>query len=133
MSFANINFSSDLNAFRSDGVVYETSITFSGTLTGSGSQTQTSSGITISNLDFYQVLFDNSQKSAGKFRDISMDNATFVRETTGSTDLVAQLRVNVVGDVLTVTGVLINAYSNNRAIQSTTVNIRVVTYDSTLL
>ncbi len=131
--YDNRMFSSDLDAYRSDGVVYTDSITFSGNLGASASLTETSTGITITDLDFYQLLFDNSDKHSGKYRDIQLEDGTLVLETTHNSELTVRLTMVITGDVLQVEGTILNAYAGTVALTTTTINFRLVAYDSTLL
>ena len=133
MTLDNRLISSDTDAFRNNGTIYTDSITFSGNLAASSTQTQTSNGINVANMDYFQVLYDNSIQSSGKFRDIGLENRTYILETTGNSYLLIVLRINVISGVLTITGTVLNAYSSIRALQTTTINIRVVAYDNTIV
>lgn len=126
-------FSSDLDAYRSDGNVQTRSITFSGTVLAGQVSSQTTSSFTLSNLDFYQLLFDNSYYHSGKYRDIALENGTFVLENTSPSPLNAWFEPKINGNSLTVTAKLFNPYAYDVAVQSTTLNFRFVAYDSTLL
>ena len=132
MSYENILFSSDLDAFRSNGEEYTASITFSGTLGGGTTQTQTTS-ITVDAPDFYQVLYDNSIQHSGGYRDMSLEDVTFVVETTTPIELSAQLSVSISGDTVTFTGIVFNAISSSVSLQTTTINFRFIAYESTLI
>lgn len=132
-SYANRLFSSDLDAYRSDGNIQTRSVTFSGSI-GAGAQiTRTTSDFTLSDVDFYQLLFDNSVYSSGKFRDVNLEGGTLIHETTGGSDLSAWFQPKVNNGVLTVTVNLFNPNAGSLTLQSTTINFRFVPYDSTLL
>lgn len=125
--------SSDLDAFRSDGIEYTDTLTLSGTLAGSSTVTATGAGIVMPNLDFYQVTYENIITHSGKWRDIALEPVTTLNETTFGSDISAFLTVTVANGVLTVRAIALNPYGSSVALQSTTINIRVVAYDSTLL
>lgn len=132
-SYANRIFSSDLDAFRSDGVIQTRSITFSGSVAGGATATRTATAFTLTNLDFYQVLFDNSVYSSGKWRDMELEGGTLVHETTTPSDLSAWFTPVISGNNLTITVTLFNPNAGSVTLQSTTINFRFVAYDSTLL
>lgn len=131
--YSNILTSTDLDAYRSDGVIYNDSLTFSGTLGGSDSQVKTTTGFTIPNIDFYQLLFDNSQKHSGKWRDMNLESRTLILETTSSSELTALIQSTISDNVLTVKAEVFNAYSTSVTLQTTTLNFRFVGYDTTIL
>jgi hypothetical protein len=131
MSYANRQFSSDLSAFRSDGIVYTGSITFSGTIAVGGSITVDSATISVANLDYYKLQYDNSIYSPGKFRDVEMEFQTSVSETTTPSVLTAIMTVLLSGNDLKLRGVMLNPYSSVITLQTTTINFRVVAYDAT--
>lgn len=125
--------SSDLDAYRSDGTVYTDSITFTGTVAGSGSQVKTSTGIAVTDLDFYQILFDNSTHHSGKWRVMTLEGSTFVFASSTSTEEIASLTPKISSGVLYIVGEVFNSSSSSETLQDTTINFRLVAYDSTLL
>lgn len=131
--YDNRGYSTDLDAFRSDGNVQTRSVTFSGTLAAGSVQSKTTAIFTLSGLDFYQLLFDNSYYHSGKYRDMSLEDGTNVLETTSSTPLYVGFEPKVSGNDLIITAKLFNPYADDVSLQSTTINFRFVTYDSTLL
>lgn len=126
-------FSSDLDAYRSDGVVQVRSVTFTGTVAAGAISTQTATSFTLTNLDFYQILFDNSVYSPTKYRDVNLEGGTMIHETTSPSDLTAWFETKVNGNTLTISAKLFNPYSMTITLQDTTINFRFVAYDSTLL
>lgn len=127
--------SSDLDAFRSDGTEQLLDITFSGNISGGGTQTQTTSWYDLTDMDFSQVLYENSRRGAGEWRELAKEDVTNVLETTGSTYLSAGLyaEVDSANERIRFHGIVFNAYAGVRALQSTTITFRFVAYDSTLL
>jgi hypothetical protein len=126
-------YSSDLDAFRSDGVIQTRSVTFSGVVGAGMVQSKTTSTFTLANLDFYQVLFDNSFYHSGKYRDMSLEGGTFVLENTSPVELSVWFEPKINGNTLTITAKLFNPADYDVTLQTTTLNFRFVPYDSTLL
>jgi len=125
--------SSELDAFRSDGVIQTRSIVLSGTVGAGAEYSQTATSFQLPDLDFYQILFDNSAYSPSKFRDLELEGGTFVLETTNPSELNVWFEVVLTADTLTITAKLFNPYAFSVDLQSTTLNFRFVAYDSTLL
>lgn len=125
--------SSDLDAFRSDGTILTTSITFSGNVGIGASQTQTSSSLSLSNGDFYQVLFENSNKHSGKWRELSKEDVTYILDSNSSVNFVAGLYATISSGNISFTGILPNFSGAILTLQSTVITFRLVAYDSTLL
>lgn len=126
-------FSSDLDAFRSDGVVQTRSITMSGMVGAGAEYSQTTSAFTLTDMDFYQILFDNSHYHSGKFRDLTLENGTYILENTSPLELSAWFEPKLNGNDLTITLKLFNPSAIPVTLQSTTINFRFIAYDSTLL
>ena len=106
----------------------------SGSVAGGAEYSQTTSTFTLSNIDFYQIQFDNSVYHSGKYRDVTLESrGTFVHETTLGSDLNAFFTPKINGNNLTITATLFNPNAGSITLQSTTINFRFVPYDSTLL
>lgn len=124
---------SDLDTYKNSGQILTDSLTFSGVLAGAGSQTQSTSPITVSNLDYLQILFDNSIQHSGKFKSLSLENGlTMIHETTTPSDIVIKMSVIVSGSTIQVTGIIINPYAGAVNLQSTTINLRYIPYEATI-
>jgi len=132
-SYTDRLFSSDLDAYRTDGNIQTRSVTFSGTLAAGAQTSQTTTAFTLSDLDFHQLLFDNSVYSSGKFRDVTLEGGTLIHETTAGSDLSAWFEPKVNNGSLTIKVNLFNPSASNVTLQSTTIDFRFVPYDSTLL
>lgn len=131
--YANRMFSSDLDAYRSDGEEQSRSIIFDGTVGAGDEKSVQAVPLAYDDQDFHQISFDNSVYSSGKFRDVSLESGTMVHETTRDSDLVVEFEVKLNGDNLVISGKLFNLYDETITLQSTTINFKIVAYDSTLL
>ena len=131
--YDNRMFSSDLDAFRSDGVVQTRSVIMSGTVAAGAEYSQTTSAFTLTNMDFYQLLYDNSYHHSGKYRDVTLEGGTFIHENTDGGELNAWFEPKLNGNSLTITVKLFNPQAYPLSLQSTTINFEFVAYDSTLL
>lgn len=128
--YDNVTFTTNLNAFKHSGVE-TTSLTVSGTLAGSGSATFTSGTITVTNPDHTQTTFDNSRKHSGRYRTLVTDKNTLILETTNNSELTGRVYAEIDGSSVSFALKLLNPNSGNVALQSTTINFRVVPYEST--
>lgn len=125
-------FSSDFDAFKSNGEILDLSITFSGTLGASAMMTRTTS-TTISNPDFYQIQFDNSTTHSGKFRRLDLEGGqTLIFESSGGQYLVAIMNVVISGSTVTITGSLLNQYNTGVNIPAAVINFKFIPYISTI-
>lgn len=124
---------SDLNAFKFDGNEDSTSITFSGTLTAGDEQTETSAWVDIVDLDYFQARWRNDQWNSTKAHDITLSERTYVDETTFSSPLECLLRVQIQEDRLRFQGRIVNPYSSNVSLVTTTITFNLVGYEDTTL
>lgn len=133
-SYDNRMFSSDLDAYRSDGNIDTSlSMTFTGTLSGGSTQTKTTAWFTLPDLDFNQIFYDNNQKHPNKWRDFTKEPLTGVRETSTPSELGAYMRTEIQENQMRFVGVVFNPYVASRTLQTTVITFRIVAYDSTLL
>lgn len=133
MTYSNRLVSSDLDAYRSDGVIQTRSITFSGSVGAGATKTVTATAFNLTDMDFHQILFDNSVHSPSKYRDINLEWGTFITESTFGSELVAYFSPYISGSTLTISATLFNPYASSITLTSTTINFRFIAYDSTLL
>lgn len=124
-------FNSDLDAFKQSGP-QTTSITFSGTLGAGQEMNLFSPSLTINGLDFSEVFFDNSFYHSGKYRILSLENATMVNETTNASQLQCNVGMKITGNQIQMTGTLFNPYSVAVNLSTTTINFIYYPYQSTL-
>lgn len=130
-NYVNDIFNSDLDAFKQSGILTG-SISFSGSI-GAGQQSQpTTAPQTINGLDFAQVLFDNSFYHPGRFRNISLENATMINEITRGSQLQANVFQIVNGNSIVFGATLFNPYDGAVTLSNTTINFRYVPYQSTI-
>lgn len=122
---------SDLDAFKQSGIL-TASITFSGTLGVGVEQDQLSASVPLSSVDFAQILFDNSIKHSGKFRDLSLESATMVHENTRASELQANLYLKVIDGAIQFGGSIVNPYNGSVTLQSTTINFQYIPYEATV-
>jgi hypothetical protein len=129
--YQNDIFNSDLDAFKQSGILTG-SITFSGSIAAGGEIDLYTTPQVINSLDFAQVLFDNSYYHPGRFRTLSLENATMVNETTRG----SQLQVNVFelinGNTIQFGGKLFNPYSGAVTLSTTTINFQYIPFQATL-
>lgn len=127
---------SGANSFKNTGV-YDTSITFSGSITAGATQTQ-SVTITLNEnqafayaiaeyADLQRVIFGTTTKYWQKMTPYA---GAYVR-TTPTGNLGAFLSSKVNGSQVTFTGLLSNPYGVTETITTTVINIRYVTYTVT--
>lgn len=125
-------FNSDLDAFKHSLDPQTASVTFSGTM-GAGAEIDlATTPITVDNLDFSQVLFDNSYYHNGRYRNLSLENATMVNETTNGSQLQCNVGMKVNGNQIQLTATLQNPYSVAVNLSTTTIHFLYIPYQSTL-
>lgn len=125
-------FSTDLDAYRSSGIIQTSSLVFSGSVAAGGEKV-VSATFDLVNQDFHQIMFDNSVYSPGKFRDIATEWGTYIHESTRDSELTINFDSKISGNTLTIQGKIFNLYDESVTLDSTTVGLRFVPYDSTLL
>lgn len=125
-------FSSDLTAFKSDGTYYTGSITFSGTLGASAEQIKYTDYTTLDGPDLSHIVYDNSAKHSGKWKDMILQPNSLVAETTFASDLAVILSAEISGNQIRMKARLLNAYGSSVSLQSTTFNFKYVGYEDTL-
>jgi hypothetical protein len=123
---------SDLDAFKNSGVVKTGSITFAGSI-GAGAEMSLNAAVfSVTDLDFSEIMFDNSVQHSGKFKSMRLVPFSMVHESTRDSYLGIDLRVIVVGDTITLGGSLFNPYDAPVSLDSTTINFRYIPYEATL-
>lgn len=133
MSDAYINeiMNSDLDAFKQSGILTG-SITFAGSI-GAGQEIQLlTNPQTIDSLDFTQILFDNSFYHSGRYRDISLENATMINEVTRGSQLQCNVFQKITGNTVQFGGTIFNPYSGAVTLSTTTINFLYVPYQATI-
>lgn len=130
-AYQNDIFNSDLDAFKQSGILTD-SITFSGTLGAGQESLLNTAPHTINALDFAQVLFDNSYYHPGRFRNVSLENATMVNETTRGSQLQCNVSQLVNGNTIQFVGTVFNPYNVPVNLSTTTINFQYVPYQATL-
>lgn len=124
-------FNSDLDTFKQSGV--ETaSVTFSGTVAAGAEQVLSTTPIALDSLDFTQILFDNSYRHSGYYRNLSLENATMIHENTMSSELQCNISQLVVGDTVTLKARIQNPYSSTVTLQTTTITFKYIPYQATI-
>lgn len=124
-------FNSDLDTFKQKG--FETvSVTFAGVLGAGAQKNLNSEPISIDSLDFTQILFDNSYYHPGRFRNLSLENATMVLETTNGSELQCNVNQLVSGNTITMQAVMFNPYSVAVNLQPTTITFIYIPYQATI-
>jgi hypothetical protein len=124
-------FNSDLDAFKQSGIKTG-SVTFSGVV-GAGQEIDlATSPLAVDGLDFSQVLFDNSYYHSGRYRNLSLENATMINEVTNGSQLQANVGMKVVGNQIQLTAQLFNPYAVAVTLSTTTINFIYIPYQSTL-
>ena len=132
--YSNKLYTSDLDAYRSDGNVDTSlSITFSGTIAASGSATYTSGYFSMTNLDFNEILYDNSIKHSGRYRNFLLEPETMVKDNTSGTEFTAYMYAQIISGQMRFVASILNTTASTLTLQTTVVNFRIVGYDSTLL
>lgn len=122
---------SDLDAFKNAGVVQTTSVNFSGSL-GSGQRlTVNAAPLTATSPDFAQILFDNSSKHSGKFKNLVLEQITMILETTNNVELACQIFIKVSGIQVLISASLFNQAAGAVTLQNTTLNFRYIPYEAT--
>lgn len=130
-AFQNDIFNSDLDAFKQSGILTG-SITFAGSI-GAGQEIQLlTTPQTINSLDFAQMLFDNSFYHPGRYRDVSLENATMVNEVTRGSQLQCNVFQVVNGTSIQFGGTIFNPYSGAVTFSTTTINFLYVPFQATI-
>lgn len=124
-------FNSDLDAFKNSGNILDAQLIFSGSVAGGG-QMQKETTIEVENPDFAQLIFDNSAKHSGKFKNVIMERMTMAHENTNGSELGINFYLKVSGNTVTIGGLLFNPYATSVTLQTTTVNFRYIPYEATL-
>lgn len=129
--FINDIFNSDLDTFKESGIFVD-QITISGTL-GAGQQLNLLSSVhTISSLDFAQILFDNTFYHPGRYRNLALENATLVNETTSPSQLQCNVFEIINGNTIQFGGIMFNPYSIAVNLSTTVINFIYLPYQATL-
>ena len=129
--YDDILMSSDLDSFKNDGAILFASITFSGTL-AAGAEKVESVSINLPDVpDFSQIVFDNSQKHSGKYKNLILEGITMCNETTTPSELAAALDIKLSGGSVTLTGKLFNPYGSGVSLQTTTIGFYYIPYIAT--
>lgn len=124
-------FNSDLDAFKQSGILTG-SFTFAGSI-GAGAQVNLATNpITIDELDYAQVLFDNSYYHGGRYRNMSLENATMINEVTRGSQLQCNVGLLVNGNIIQMTGILFNPYDTAVTLSTTTINFLYIPYQATI-
>lgn len=129
--YQNDIFNSDLDAFKQSGI-QTGSVTFSGTLGAGTEKTLMTSPIELNGLDFSQILFDNSFYHSGRYRNLSLENATMINETTRGSQLLCNLGQIINGDTIQLTATLFSPYDGDVTLSTTTINFLYIPYQATL-
>lgn len=129
------NFSSDLDAYKWLNDELTTTITISGTLQDAGTVGEVyfnSPTLTLpyEGGDFRVWTFDNSYYHNGEYR---RDSRTYVYETTLGTPITVGLQAIVDGNTIRFRARMLNPYGFNVALTTTTLDIRVLVYDATVI
>lgn len=133
MSDAYINhiFNSDLDAFKQSGFS-NSSITFSGALGAGAELFVDTPAIVISSVDYSQILFDNSFYHPGRYKNLSLENATMINETTFGSQLQCNVSLIVSGSTVKLRGYLNNPYGSVVNMSTTTINFKFIPYQATI-
>lgn len=124
--------SSDYDAFKYSGVRQTTSLTLSGTLAASSTLTASSSTFTVADIDYGQIMYDNSIYHPGLYHNIN-EGRTFVFETTLFSDLTIIINTVVTSTTIRFDATVTNPYSSDVTILSTTLNFSFVPYEATIV
>lgn len=133
--YDNRNHSSDLDAYKWLDDTLATSISVSGTLAAAssvGEEYYDSGTLTLpySGGDFRVWVYDNSYYHSGEFR---KGQLTFIEETTIGSPLAAPILAIVDGDTIKFRLRLLNPYGFTVNLVTTTINIKVLVYDATVI
>lgn len=129
--YVNDIFNSDLDAFKQSGIQIG-SVTFSGSLGAGQELTLTTAPLEIDSLDFSQILFDNSFYHSGRYRNLSLENATMVNETVRGSPLQCNVGQIVNGNTIQLTALVFNPYDVAANLSTTTINFLYIPYQGTL-
>lgn len=124
-------FNSDLDAFKQSGIK-TASVTYSGTLAAGEERVLSTEPITLDSLDFTQILFDNSYYHPGRYRNLSLENATMIQENTGPSELTCNTSQLIVGNTVVLQARIQNPYSIDVALATTTINFLYIPYQATI-
>lgn len=124
-------FNSDLDTFKQSGI-RATSVTFSGVLGAGAELVLNSDTLELDNLDFTQVLFDNGYYHPGRYRNLALENATMVLETTFGSELQCNVNQLVSNNTVTFQARIFNPYSSAVNLQSTTITFLYTPYQATI-
>lgn len=129
------NFNSELDAYKWLDDSATTTITVSGNLQAAsvvGEQYYDSATLTLPYdvSDFRVWVFDNSYYHSGTY---VKDGVSYIRETTIGSDLTAPLQAIVSANTIKFRLRLLNPYGLTVALTTTTLNIRLLVYDATIV
>lgn len=130
MSYTNQIFNSDLDTFKNPMGYQEGMLSISGTVASNGIF-EDNVTFTVDNPDFFLTLFDNSLYHSGKYKDIKLELATLLRDTTTPSYLVANFYTKISGNTITVGAEAFNPYGYSVTIDSVDINIVLVPYQKT--
>lgn len=126
------NANSDLDAFKNSGVIRTGSITINDVIAGGGQLTREIAFTVPDGCDLCQIMYDNSYYHPGKFKDITKDPGTAMRDnTTFNGDGSCYLYTRVQGNQLIVGVWVNNPYAAALTCGPTTYNFRVIPYEAT--
>jgi len=123
-------FDSDLDAFKIPSAMQEMTLTLQGTV-GSNGIWEDRDSFEVADTDFGMILFDNSLYHPGKYKDVKIELATTVRDTTTPSYLPANIYIKVSGSTITIGAEAINPYAYSATIDSVDLNIKYIPYQGT--
>jgi hypothetical protein len=130
-AYQNQIMNSDLDAFKQSGILTG-SVTFAAPI-GAGQEVQLlTTPQVIDSLDFAQILFDNSNYHSGRYRDMSLENATMLNETTRNSQLQINVFQKITGNTIQFGATVFNPYDGAVNPTTTTVNFLYVPYQATI-
>lgn len=128
--YQNDIFNSDVDTYKQSGILAD-QINIGGTLGAGAEVTFLSSIHTIDTLDFAQILFDNSFYHSGKYRNLALENATMVNETTLGSQLQCNVFQLINGNTIQFGGTMFNPYSSAVNLSTTVVHFQYTPFQST--
>jgi hypothetical protein len=130
-AYTNQVFNSDLDAFKQTGIKTG-QVTFSGSLGAGQERMLYTDPISLDGLDFAQILFDNSFYHNGRFRNLALENATMIYETTQGSELQCNVGQVISGNTVRLSARLFNPYSTAVNLSTTIIHFQYVPYQSTI-
>lgn len=129
---SNILIDSDLDTHKNSGVIRTAALSFSGTIAAGGEMKRDAS-LSVANIDYGQILFDNNRQHSGKFKEMSLqEGITLVLETTRSSYITVRMFTEIDGNSIKLNGWIFNPYDETITLQSTTINFRYIPYEATI-